>query len=69
MDSLVTVKVFPSRIEAEIAKSKLNAHNIQSIISADDAGGAYPFPLSPTNQGVKLRVHAKYLGKAKELLP
>lgn len=61
--------VFPSRIEAEIAKSKLNAHNIQSIISADDAGGAYPFPLSPTSQGVELRVLEKDLEKAKGLLP
>ena len=44
--SLATLKTFPNRIEAEIAKSKLMAHGIDSHISADDAGGAVPAPMA-----------------------
>lgn len=68
MDDLVVVKTFPSRIEAEIVKGKLEANNIKAMISADDAGGMYPFPLSPNSKGVELFVNKKNFDSAKKLL-
>lgn len=52
MNAIVCVKSFMSRMEAEVAKSSLEAAGIQSIIEADDAGGAYPFPMSVSGKGV-----------------
>lgn len=64
---LVTVGVYPTRIEAEIAKGLLEAHKIIAYLSADDAGGMRPYPLSYTF-GVELQVEEKDEEKAKELL-
>jgi hypothetical protein len=50
---MVVIRTFPSRFEAEIAQGALTAAGIDSEISADDAGGAYPFGLSG---GVRLLV-------------
>jgi len=41
-----TLKTFTTRIEVEIAKSKLKVHGIDSHIFADDAGGAVPSPMA-----------------------
>jgi hypothetical protein len=43
---MIEVGAYPSRSEAELAQAALAAAGIESIISADDAGGAYPFDLS-----------------------
>lgn len=67
MSKLVTVNVYSSRIEAEIAKGFLEVNKIKSIIFADDAGGMRPFPLAYV-QGVELKVSEKDLKKAKEIL-
>lgn len=56
MQDMVTVKIFTSRFEAEIAKGVLSVSNIKSFITADDEGGAYPYPMSPSTTGVKLLV-------------
>ena len=48
-----TVGTFPTRGDAELAQSALAAAGIESVIAADDAGGAYPFDLSG---GVRLLV-------------
>ena len=40
------VASFNTRSDAELAQAMLRAAGIPSVISADDAGGAYPFDLT-----------------------
>jgi hypothetical protein len=61
------IQSYSSRIEANIAKGLLESNGIIAQISADDAGGAYPFPFTIT-VGVKLQVECKDLQKAKKIL-
>ncbi len=42
MDRLVVVGEFQNRIDAEIAHSVLEASEIESYVSGDDAGGIQP---------------------------
>ena len=42
MDRLVVIADFPNRIDADIARSALEASGIDSIVSGDDAGGVQP---------------------------
>jgi hypothetical protein len=37
---------FATRSDAELAQGALAAAGIESVIAADDAGGAYPFDLT-----------------------
>lgn len=41
-DELVVLTTFPNHIEADLAQSALDARGIESIVSADDAGGEQP---------------------------
>ena len=66
MDKLPVVKVFNSRIEAEIARGYLESFGIKTEIISDDAGQNYPSLQSI--RGVKLLVSKKNLKKAQELL-
>jgi len=50
---VVVARTYSSRVEAELAQTALTAAGIESVISADDAGGAYPFGLTG---GVRLLV-------------
>jgi len=43
---MVEAGAYPTRSEAELAQAALAAAGISSALSADDAGGAYPFDLS-----------------------
>lgn len=43
---MVEVGAYPARSDAELAQTALAVEGIQSVIAADDAGGAYPFDLS-----------------------
>ncbi|MGZ4392722.1 MAG: putative signal transducing protein [Gaiellaceae bacterium] len=43
---MVEVGAFPTRSDADLAQSRLEAAGILSVVAADDAGGAYPFDLS-----------------------
>ena len=43
---MFSVATYPSRSDAELAQSALAAAGIWSEVSADDAGGAYPFDLT-----------------------
>ncbi len=43
---MVEVGTYTKRSEAELAQATLAAAGIPSVISADDAGGAYPFDLT-----------------------
>lgn len=65
MDELICIKKFNNRLDAEMAKNYLAVHEIEAIVSIDDAGGAYPFPLSG---GVKLKVRKADEKRALEIL-
>ena len=43
---MIAVGIYPTRADAELAQAALEAEGIQSVVSSDDAGGAYPFDLS-----------------------
>jgi Putative prokaryotic signal transducing protein len=43
---VIAVGTYPTRTDAELAQAALEAEGIASLISSDDAGGAYPFDLS-----------------------
>jgi hypothetical protein len=62
----VVVRTFPNHIEAELARSALEAAEIQSIIQADDAGGVQPGLWVGTAIG--LLVKADDLARATEVL-
>ncbi len=61
---MYTVKSFASRLEAELAKSKLQSERIESYISADDLGGMSFF----FQQGVDLKVAKEDLQAACRIL-
>ena len=42
---MIAVGTYPTRTDAELAQAALEAEGIASLISSDDAGGAYPFDL------------------------
>lgn len=67
MDGLVTVGTFFVRIEADLAKSLLDANGIQAMVAADDAGGMRPALLVGTG-GARLMVRAEDAPRAAELL-
>jgi hypothetical protein len=64
--TLVVVRTFNDRIEAELAQSALEAAGIDSILRSDDAGGQRPH-MAYTN-GVELLVRAGDAGQADEVL-
>jgi hypothetical protein len=65
MGALVEIGVFPTRQEAEIVQARLASEGIDSVISADDAGGAYPFGLSG---GARLLVDEADAQRANEIV-
>ena len=62
----VVIRVFPSRIEAELARSALKAAKIISLVSADDVGGTDQALWLLT--GVKLLVRASDADAARLIL-
>jgi hypothetical protein len=65
LSRLIPIGTFPTRGEAEIAQGLLASAGIESSLSADDAGGAYPFELSG---GAQLLVDEDDVAAASELL-
>lgn len=63
---LTVVRTFLNRIEAELAKSALEAASIESTVSADEAGGLYPSMWVST--GVKLLVRPEDVDRAEDVL-
>ena len=51
---MVEVGAYRTRSDAELAQARLAVEGIQSLVAADDAGGAYPFDL--TGGGARLLV-------------
>jgi hypothetical protein len=43
---MIEAGTYPTRGDAELAQSALEAAGIESVVVADDAGGAYPFDLT-----------------------
>jgi hypothetical protein len=62
---LVVVGTFPNTIEAELARGALQAADIASLVSADDAGGLRP---SLWLSGVRLLVRPEDARQAQEIL-
>jgi hypothetical protein len=62
---LVPVAAYATRSEAEIVQGLLASAGIDSSLSADDAGGAYPFVLSG---GAQLLVDEDDVEAASELI-
>jgi type III secretory pathway lipoprotein EscJ len=50
MGRAVPIGSFATRTEAELVVALLEAQGIAASVSADDAGGAYPFQLSGAAQ-------------------
>jgi hypothetical protein len=65
-DDLVAVRTFMNHIEADLAKSALDAAGIESAISADDAGGTRPHLW--VGAGVRLLVRQTDIERAVEIL-
>jgi hypothetical protein len=63
---LVIVASFGNEAEALLARSRLDAEGIPSMIQRDDAGGMYP--QFQGVRGLKLRVPAEFADSARELL-
>lgn len=68
MNNLVIVKTFTTRLEAEFARGYLEANGIKAVVTADDEGGMYPYPMSPTVNQAKVLVVEKDLKKVQTLL-
>ena len=64
-DSLVVLRTFLNRFEADVAKSALDAAGIESTVRADDAGG---MELGLWMSGVELIVRSEDAERAKALL-
>ena len=67
MSNLVCVKTFADRLQADMARSLLEANGITASVSADDMGGMRP-DLAFTSGGVKLFVLDDNADKALALL-
>jgi hypothetical protein len=57
---------FASRFEADLAAEFLEEHEIETFVSASDAGGA--IPALQTSDGVRLEVATDDLARAEELV-
>jgi hypothetical protein len=66
-DEPIVVKTFANRIEAEIAKSLLDANDIPAYIAAPDVGGTNPL-LMVGDIGVRLFVRRDHAEKALRLM-
>ncbi len=62
---LVTVGTFLNRVDAELAQGALQAHGIESLVSADDAGSQRPHLWMG---GVRLLVRAEDAERASKVL-
>ena len=62
---LVVIRTFLNKFDAEIAKSALDAANIDAMVKADDAGGTRP---GLWMGGVELLVRAEDAERAAEIL-
>ena len=64
-DDLVVVRTYLNKFEAEVAKTALDAADIDSMIRADDCGGVRP---GLWMSGVALVVRTEDAARAEEIL-
>ena len=65
-EELVVAGEYSNKIEAELAQGALEAAEIESIVSADDAGGLQPGLW--VGEGVKVLVRPEDLEEARKIL-
>jgi hypothetical protein len=65
-DGIVTLRVFSTHIEADLARSALEAAGLESMVAADDGGGTRPH--MALTGGVRLLVRAEDAERAREVL-
>jgi hypothetical protein len=65
LSHLVTVRSFLNRIEADLARSALQAAGIEAVLSLDDCGGVRP---SLWLSGIDLLVRPEDIPRATEIL-
>jgi len=65
-EELVVAGEYSNKIEAELAQGALEAAEIESIVSADDAGGLQPGLW--VGEGVKVLVRPEDLDAARKIL-
>ncbi len=63
---LVVVRVYPNRFEADVARSALEAADIESLVRSDDYGGVQPGLWLA--RGVELLVREEDAPRAEEVL-
>ena len=63
---MIEVGAYPTRLDAELAQAALAAAGVPSVLTADNAGGAYPFDL--TGGGARLLVDEADAQVAAEIL-
>jgi len=66
-DEIVTLRTFYNPMEAEIIRTKLEANDIPSLIADESLGILYPV-YNQGGGGIKLKVFAKDIEKAEEIL-
>jgi len=64
-NALVVVRTYINKIEADVAKSALDAAEIESLVRADDCGGARP---GLWLSGVELLVREEDVNEANAIL-
>ncbi len=64
VSDLVTVALFGSVLDAEVARNLLESNGIRAAVFADDAGGMYP----PLGAGVRVVVRQEDATRAREIL-
>jgi hypothetical protein len=65
-DDVITLRVFNTHIEADLARSALDAARIESVIAADDSGGMRPH--MALTGGVRLLVRAEDAEQPRQVL-
>jgi hypothetical protein len=65
-DEVVALHVFNTHVEADLARSALEAAGIDSVIAADDAGGMRPH--MDLTRGVVIMVRVEDAERARQIL-
>ena len=66
MEGYISIAVFPSEVDGELAQATLAAAGIESFLHSDDSGGM--MPVFQQIQGVQLWVEPQYAEEAKLVL-
>ena len=66
MGDIICIQTFRNRPDAEFAQSILKSGGVNSVVSADDAGGTHPE--IPFTRGVRLLISSRDVELARELL-